>query len=333
LTNTPVQNYLNYGVSWTLVPGINQNQDNNWLSVSLSATGRYQTAIDESGNIYTTTDHGMTWAEPHSIGTSVSNTVAISFTGINQTASNGHSIYVSSDYGVTWDQTFSGGTSNIFVSISLTGQYQTVVSCGDTVYLSNDFGQTWNPIDDTIDLYYSVEAFPTACAALSYDGLHQTIVTENIYISEDYGQTWLNVSDANNLDDRNWESIAMSSDGHYQTAIENGGEIYVSRDYGHTWLFVDNPLVIDKLWESISISATGQYQTALEKGGKIYVSNDFGITWNPVADPALDGLQWQSVSVSSDGLFQSAVTYGGQMYVSTVLATVDMSGGAPCICD
>jgi photosystem II stability/assembly factor-like uncharacterized protein len=333
LTNTPVHNYLNYGVTWTLVSGVTQTEPNNWLSVSLSATGRYQSAIDESGNIYTTQDHGMSWDQAYSIGQSITNNVAISFTGVNQTASNGHSIFVSNDYGVTWNQTFTGGTSNVFVSISLTGQYQTVVSCGDTVYLSSDYGLSWTPIDDTIELYYSVEAFPTACVALSYDGRYQTIVTENIYISSDFGTTWTNVSPQNNFDDRNWESVAMSSDGLYQTAIENGGEIYTSHDYGVTWTYIDNPALLDKLWESISISATGQYQTALERGGRVFVSNDYGATWNPVADPALQGLQWQSVSVSSDGLYQTAVTYGGQMYISTVLGTVDMSGGSPCICD
>uniref|UniRef100_A0A6C0I537 Photosynthesis system II assembly factor Ycf48/Hcf136-like domain-containing protein n=1 Tax=viral metagenome TaxID=1070528 RepID=A0A6C0I537_9ZZZZ len=339
LTNTPVQNYLNYGTTWTLVPGINSTDpsnnspNNNWLSISLSSTGRYQSAIDESGNIYTTQDHGMSWSQVHGIGHSPTNSVSISFTGENQTASNGQSIYVSNDYGSTWHSTFTGGTSKIFVSICLTGQYQTVVSCGDTVYLSDDYGQTWTPIDNTSDLYFSVEAFPTACAALSYDGRYQTIVTENIYISSDYGETWTNVSPVNNLDDRNWDSVAMSSDGHYQTAIENGGEIYVSNDFGETWLFVDNPIVTDKLWESISISATGQYQTALEKGGSVFVSRDYGVTWEAIADPALQGLQWQSVSVSSDGLYQTAVTYGGQMYISTVLSTVVTTGGTSCICD
>lgn len=333
LTNTPVQNYLNYGVTWTLVEGVTDSQPNNWLSVSLSSTGRYQSAIDVSGTIYNTQDHGLTWSQVHNIGTSDTNSVAISFTGMNQTASNGHSIYVSNDYGVTWQPTFTGGTSNVFVSISLTGQYQTVVSCGDTVYLSSDYGQSWRPIDNTSDLYYSVEAFPTASVALSYDGHYQTIVTENIYISNDYGETWTDVSPQNNLDDRNWDSVAMSSDGRYQTAIENGGEIYVSHDYGQYWVYVDNPLVIDKIWESISISATGQYQTAVEQGGSIYVSNNYGVTWSKVADPVLQGQQWQSVSVSSDGLYQTAVTYGGHMYISTVLSNVVTTGGTPCICD
>lgn len=333
LTDTTVENYLNYGVAWTLVSSVNNNSSNNWLSISLSSDGRFQTAIDENGNIHSTKDYGITWSITNSIGNSPANSVSISFTGIYQTVSNGTNIYVSSDYGQTWVPTFNGGNSKIFVTISLNGQYQTVVSCGDTVYLSSDFGNTWTPIDPTSDLFYSVEAFPTAGVAISYTGQYQTIVTEDIYITNDFGRTWINVSPQNNLDDRNWTSVSMASDGKYQTAIENGGDIYTSNDYGNTWLYVDSPSVLDKVWGSISVSATGQYQTALEKNGYVYTSIDYGVTWNKVADPILGQQQWQSISVSSDGLYQSAVSYGGNVYISTVLNTIVSSGGSPCICD
>lgn len=333
LTDTTVENYLNFGVSWTLVSSINNNNANNWLYVSLSSDGRFQTAIDETGNIFNTHDYGTTWTTTINIGSSTANSVSISFTGIYQTASNGTNIYVSSDYGRTWVNTFSSGNSKIFVTISSNGQYQTVVSCGDTVYLSSDFGITWKAIDSTGDLYYSVEAFPTAGVAISYTGQYQTIVTEDIYITNDYGETWTNVSPRNNLDDRNWISVSMASDGKYQTAIENGGEIYTSNDYGNTWMFVDSPSVTDKVWESISVSATGQYQTALEQDGFIYKSIDYGNTWTKVTDPVVGQQKWQSVSVSSDGLYQTAMSYGGNVYMSTVFSNVVTTGGAPCVCD
>lgn len=332
LTDTTVDNYLSYGLSWRLVSSIS-NVANNWLAISLSSDGRYQTVIDEDGNIYSTNDYGLSWRITNNIGNSPVNSVSISFTGIYQTVSNGTNIYVSSDYGNTWISTFNSGNSKIFVTISLNGQYQTVVSCGDTVYLSSDFGLTWTPIDSNSDLYYSVEAFPTAGVAISYTGRYQTIVTEDIYITSDFGQTWLNVSPQNNLDDRNWVSVSMGSDGKYQTAIENGGEIYISHDYGNTWIFVDSPSVTDKSWESISVSATGQYQTALEQNGFIYTSIDYGNTWTKVSDPIVGQQKWESVSVSSDGLHQTVLSYGGYVYTSYVFSNVLTVGGMPCICD
>jgi hypothetical protein len=94
LTDTTVENYLNYGVSWTLITTINDNSSNNWLSISLSSDGRYQTAIDEKGTIYVTNDYGTTWTSETNIGNSPANSVSISFTGIYQTISNGTDIYI-----------------------------------------------------------------------------------------------------------------------------------------------------------------------------------------------------------------------------------------------
>ena len=332
LTDSDLQNYTNFGLSWAVSTNSidGNNKTENWLGISISSNGKYQTAITENGDIFVSSNYGGTRIANFNIGDSESNSVAISFTGQYQNVSNGNSIYVSNDFGQTWNQTFSGGTSNIYVSISLTGQHQTVVSCGDNLYISKDYGQTWIPTDTESDLYYSIEAFPTAGIALSYNGLYQTIVTENIYVSSDYGETWKNISSDNDFDDRNWQAVAMSSDGLYQTAIENGGDIYTSSDYGNTWTFVSDPNVIDLTWESISVSATGQYQTALQKNGGIFVSIDYGFTWNKINDPAISDKNWQHVSISSDALYQCAVEYGGHIYTSQVLIPTNTQQSCEC---
>lgn len=336
LTDETLENYRNFGKTWTKVTNVTSSGDpignEKWLAVSLSTNGRYQSAITESGNVYVSNTYGTTRDVVFNIGESTGNSIAVSFTGMHQTISNGHGIFVSEDYGQTWTKTYSDGTSTIFVSISLNGQYQTMVSCGDNVYISNDYGVTWRkPLDENSDLYQSIEAFPTAGIALSYNGMYQTIVTEHIYISGDYGQSWKNVGSENEFDDRNWQSIAMSSDGKFQSAIENGGDIYVSNDFGNTWVFVNDYSVMDKTWSHISISATGQYQTALEQNGNIYTSIDYGITWSMVTDSTVAQKNWQWVSISSDGLYQTAVEYDGSIYMSTVLG--DIQQHAPCICD
>jgi hypothetical protein len=197
LSDTGVENYANFGKFWAQSSAVVLDGSGNpsdisgntiWQSISLSTDGQYQTAITDTGNIYKTDSYGQTWEVSTNIGASASNYVAVSFTGMHQTASNGHVIYVSNDYGVTWTPTYNAGTTNIFVSISLSGRYQTLVSSGDNVYISDDYGNTWTPLDSDSELYQSIEIFPSAGVCLSYNGQYQTIVVENIYISDDFGR-------------------------------------------------------------------------------------------------------------------------------------------------
>jgi photosystem II stability/assembly factor-like uncharacterized protein len=330
-----LENYTNFGISWTVsTPG-----QNNWTAISISTNGKYQTAITDTGDIYISSDYGANRANVFNIGTFSTNTISISFTGQYQTASNGTRIYISSDYGSTWTNTFSNGTSNIYVSISLTGQYQTIVSSGDTVYLSSNYGITWNPLDvnsqlyDTIsdsqnNLFQSVEMFPTVGVALSYNGMFQTVVAEFIYRSSDHGQSWINVSNTNGFSENNWIAVAMSSDGKYQTAVESGGDVYLSNDFGITWAISSDSTLLDKNWISVSISATGQYQTIVEQLGRVYCTNNYGNTWYPVPDENIMNKDFRSVSISSDAMYQCICEYSGRIYMSHLLAT-----SSSCVCE
>lgn len=324
LTSEDVFNPEDYGKVWTdVTTGVLSNQK--WLAVSISIDGRYQTAIEELGDIYISSDHGSTWSVTTNIGQEVSNSVAISTSGQYQTASNGKNIYVSSNYGATWTNVFSYGKADFFVAISLNGQYQTLISAGDAMYRSSDYGVTWTAFsDDTHELYYSVLGFPTGGVTMSYNGRYQTIVSENIYYSSDYGVTWntttdINTNDQRDWDDHNWMGVDMSSDGQYQSAVEVTGEIYVSADYGYTWDKIDEPIVTDKQWQGISVSASGQYQTAIVKGGTIYVSTDYGQTWEQSEDTNVANRQWQAVSVSSSGVYQTAAVYNGALWTSNLV--------------
>jgi photosystem II stability/assembly factor-like uncharacterized protein len=336
LTDESLENFSNYGVEWVLVvPSINDASGNPYtkppeefiLTTALSATGLYQASITNLGNILVSNNGGQQWTVPTNIGPSNVNTIGMSFTGMNQTVSNGHQIYVSNDYGETWQSTFSGGTTNIFVAVSLCGKYQTMISSGDNLYTSDNFGLNWVPLSEYSELYQSIEAFPTGGIAISYTGRYQTIVSEAIYISDDFGITWFNVSDQNGFDDRNWSGIAMASTGQYQTAVENGGDIHVSNDYGRSWLFVDNEFVHNKIWQGISMSATGQYQTAIETNGKIHKSIDYGVTWDSVSNDIVSYNNWVSITVSSDAMYQTAIDASGNMYVSSILG-----GSNTCSC-
>ena len=271
-------------------------------SVSVSKTGQYQSAVISGGNIWTSSDYGVTWT---SRATALSwNSVSLSSTGQYQSATvNGGFIWTSSDYGVTWTSRATSSTWNS-VSLSSTGQYQTAaVSASFLIWASSDYGVTWTSRANT-SAWVSV--------SLSSTGQYQAAVATSagdIWISSDFGVSWsLRSTGAT----RNWQSVSLSSTGQYQTAVVSSGNIWTSSDYGVTW--TERTTGATRNWYSVSISSTGQYQTAGALSGNIWTSYDFGVTWTSRAT----SLRWVSVSLSSTGQYQSSVVDGtGNIWTST----------------
>jgi len=322
LKNIETFNYDNFGQEWIDITSATLGPKD-WLACSISTNGQYQSVIDLSGDIYVSSNYGTDWSLQKNIGRSPANQIAISTSGQYQTACSGSEIYVSNNYGSTWTLVFAVGQSEIFVSISLNGQYQTLISAGDAMYRSTNYGMTWTRYeDDTNDLYYSIQGFPTGGVAMSYNGQYQAIVSEAIHLSNDYGATWTTTSvDTTNVDfdDHNWMDVTMSSTGQYQAAVEVTGEIYVSDNYGVTWSKRDEEHIRDRQWQGISMSASGKFITALAKGGNVFVSIDFGDTWAISSDTKLRNKQWQDIAVSANAIYQNAVVYGGAVFISTLV--------------
>jgi hypothetical protein len=107
---------------------------------------------------------------------------------------------------------------------------------------------------------------------------------------------------------RSWKSIAMSSNGQYQTAIVNTGQIYVSNDYRNTW----TPKESVRSWQDITMSVDGKYQCATVDGGQIYISNNYGNTWTAKESDR----DWYGIAISSNGKYQSATVDNDQIYIS-----------------
>jgi hypothetical protein len=126
-------------VSWGFV-GNNQY----WSSVSLSATGQYQTAVGNNApnQINVSTNFGSSWATTNSPSLSWT-AVSISSSGQYQTAVvNGGKIYVSIDFGNTWTAT--GSILNwSSVSVSASGKHQTAVVNGGQIWISNTIQAHW----------------------------------------------------------------------------------------------------------------------------------------------------------------------------------------------
>ena len=107
------------------------------------------------------------------------------------------------------------------------------------------------------------------------------LATYSCFVSNVYGNVTSNNADLTKepLIGRDWQSVAMSSDGTKQTAVVYDGQIYISTDSGNTW----TPKGSNRKWWSVTMSSDGTKQTAVAHyGGQIYISSDSGNTWTPV---------------------------------------------------
>ena len=274
-----------------------------WLSGSLSSTGQYQSVVVGSGNIWTSSNFGVTWTERTTGSTRSWSTISLSSTGQYQSAVvDGRNIWTSSDFGVTWTERTTGSTREWkFISLSSTGQYQSAVVNSGNIWTSSDFGVTWT------ERYGPGSGLSIS---LSRTGQYQSTGKSNggkIWTSSDYGVSWTSISSTPG--DLLWVSISLSGTGQYQSAVEEfyastGGKIWTSSNFGVTWTKRTAPG--SQKWYSISLSSTGQYQSAVVDGGNIWTSSDFGVSWTSRATT----LKWNSISLSSSGQYQNATAYG-----------------------
>jgi hypothetical protein len=243
----------NYGNSFTQYSGI----VGNWVSVAISASGQYQSAVSFQGpftGIYISSNYGALWAFATAALNGSATNIAMSATGKYQIATtNVQDILVSTDYGISWTTKTILPPSNTGnnISISASGQFITL-ACGTFgMYISWDFGNTWNQryLSGTIMIN----------VAMSSSGQYQTALVGgagNIYLSNDYGNTWnINTGVSNGID------VAISSSGQYQVIAQFIGgalNIFYSTDYGNSNTWISIVYLSSAQPSSVALSASGQ---------------------------------------------------------------------------
>ena len=334
--NSYISTSSNYGANWSAITAAGSKQ---WYSVSISSSGQYQTAVVNGGKIHTSSNYGANWTEITSMTNKSWKSVSITSTGMYQIAVAAYSpVNISSDYGVNWvEKTSSGNKSWMSVSISSTGVYQTAAADGATgsintsVATTNSTSYTIQPVNLSLDsmnnIYISGKyATDITLYNSTYNANSNFVTLSNVFGNHIFvakynrdgsglwaiknnivENTWI-LKDQN----RQWNGIAMSSDGQYQTAVVLGGRIYVSNDFGNNW--TAKMTDVSRAWYGVAMSSTGQYQTATDTyAGYIYVSTDTGNTWT-----AKDSTRnWKKVAMSSTGQYQTAIVEYQQIYLST----------------
>jgi hypothetical protein len=268
----------------------------NWTGVAMSSDGIRQVAAAASGNLYTSTDGGISWTLRASPG-AVWSGVASSADGIKLVAvSNGGSIYLSADAGATWT---SDASSRAWsgVASSADGTRLVAVEYLGRIWTSQDSGATWVARDSN-----------RAWRAVSSSADGRVLVAgtngAQLYVSTDYGVTWTARATA-----QFWWSTASSADGKRLYASVDTGAIWTSNDEGTTWESTSP----NRTWRGLATSSDGRYVVAATDGGTLYESTDFGVTWRSTAESGA----WPVVASSADGLSLLAAKSGATLFTGS----------------
>eukprot|EP01035_Chromulina_nebulosa_P023300 gene23300-30203_t len=127
--------------------------------------------------------------------------------------------------------------------------------------------------------------------------LFKLTITLNIVIAVE--AIWSEIYDVS----KDWNSIKISENGVYQTAVVYGDKVYYSLDSGNYWTPVNPSSSPSGSWMDIGMSSNGQFQTVVEYGGLIYTSNNYGASWTA---SSAESSWWRSVAVTSSGIIQYA---------------------------
>ncbi len=299
-----------------------------WSGLAASSDGRRQVAVENGGQIYTSTDAGSTWtARESNRGWTA---VASSADGTRLVAVDGAPgrIYTSTDSGLNWTPRDSTRRWSAVTS-SADGSALAATESAGSIYLSNDSGATWTVPPDNRTTFCVPSPFPPftlGCSvigqppppiqdwsgiAASANGMTLVAVARNgvPYRSGDGGTTWfpdLGLS----LDFR---AVAISADGSKKIAAVDSGQLYVD------WVAVES----NRSWSAVAASANGSRLFATDFGGRLYVSLDAGATW--VARD--QNRSWRAIAASADGVRVAAAGSATQIYVSPTYSTQPGTAG------
>jgi hypothetical protein len=270
-----------------------------WNAVASSADGVRLVATTSSGQLYTSSDEGLTWTL-RLVGQTWSG-VASSSDGLKiVAATNGGAIFTSPDGGVTWAD---DGSSRAWSSVatSADGSRLTAVAYLGQIWTSADSGASWTARDSN-----------RAWRAVSSSADGRVLVAgtngAQLYVSTDYGVTWTPRA-SNSF----WWAVKASADGSRMYATADTGNLWKSVDSGTTWEVAD----VARDWRGLGTSSDGRFVIGGTAGGRMYQSSDFGFSWRPTGDVG----QWGGIALSANGMRVIAASSGAALQTGTRLVS------------
>ena len=218
----------NLGTTWTEVSTLPFC----FWYMTVSNDGTRLLAADWGGDIYTSSNSGVTWtnkANPKQWwGFSSSGTGQV-VVGITEKVS----VHISNDYGQTWSTPAGLTPSGTFTksAISDDGQKIMILDSYGRIYLSNNSGSTFTQRGEERN-WYAGAMSGDGSRLYAAEGMDVGMTVGQIYTSDDFGLTWVPRS-INNI----WWQMRTSYDGKTVVAMASDkiDTAFVSTDYGVTW--------------------------------------------------------------------------------------------------
>jgi photosystem II stability/assembly factor-like uncharacterized protein len=218
----------NLGTTWTEVSALPFC----FWYMTVSNDGTRLLAADWGGEIYTSSNSGVTWTNRGNpkqwwgFSSSGSGQVVV---GITEKVS----VHISNDYGQTWSTPAGLTPSGTFTksAISDDGQKIMILDSYGRIYLSNNSGSTFTQRGEERN-WYAGAMSGDGSRLYAAEGMDVGMTVGQIYTSDDFGLTWVPRS-INNM----WWQMRSSYDG--KTVIAMASDkietVFVSTDYGVTW--------------------------------------------------------------------------------------------------
>jgi photosystem II stability/assembly factor-like uncharacterized protein len=327
---------INGGANWTQRTGAGART---WVASAISADGTKMAATASNGQIWISTDSGVTWAARAANRAWISVAFSSDASKMIAVVTNGQ-VWVSNDGGLTWAAQDSS-RNWIYVTSSSDGSKLAAVVSGGFIYTFNSsfsitrpalsstvLNRNWSPAVNwggATSCYYSYDNFVSTSTVSCANGGSDIAAPVWDGVSALYARgldgsgNWFNANATFTYEpwtardsNRNWQGIAASSDGTKLAAVLQGtSTLYVSVDSGATW--TANTSAGSRTWNSVAMSSDGTKLVAVVNGGQIYTSTDSGATWTARES----NRAWMDVTSSADGTKLVTMVYGGQIYTST----------------
>ena len=277
-----------YGATWT-----KRSVYGYWTTVSVSDDGQYMLAAERYGNVYVSSNYGVSWTitstgltYPFWTGSAISNAGTYMYLSTGQVISgnptgNNYYTLVSTNQGSTWASVAgypNPNYGNIGLAVSSTGQY-VQVGTGSGVTSSNTYGSTFT------GGFFSPTSWKTLSASSSANGLIACATNSNISNSQESaaylvgttnGLSWADIT-GGSTGQQYWLAVGINNSG-TGYAITRGSANYLQQI---TTISSVSPITTpgSRIWQCVAISGNGTYILAGYDGG-LFRSADGGTTWN-----------------------------------------------------
>ena len=275
-----------------------------WYGVAASTNFRTIVATVYNGNIYKSTNSGVSWVALTGAGSRywrgiACNTDCSKMTAVSHQTGYGGNIWLSTNGGVNWS-TISGAGSRQWMGITASADFTDLLATveGGQIWRSKDSGASWTVVGPS---------FSTNWFQIAANGAFDQFVAASsnpfgdyLYKSLDDGATWNSMAPL-----RNWYGICVSADfthmaatsryTYLDTGVYEGGSPWVSHDSGVSWSYLTS--AGGKEWRYIAATADLSLLVSVDYNGRIYHSVYDGpiaasTVWNatgPVTQLALAG--------------------------------------------